>query len=1263
MIHKIVFIVVSLMIMNIRGYCAETIITFDQPFKDSLTAKHAAGKAEPAELQDAVLTEDVEYGKALKAVGDKFSLAYNSFNNIPQDEGTVEFDYNPQLQPLPAGKTLCINRLFGTRNLDRKLPAYGFSIGINQTSDNGKTFLWALLTNDKNKNIGFYVPVELTAGKWCRIALSWREKKMSLLLNGKLLGTKDFDGAMYPGDIFYIGRGEVLGQAANGLIANFKIMNKYQAPVAPVIAEKNSGGRIPVQQLKDQASEVFFIYESPHSGCNVTIRPEIFKISKGGKYWINSNTFDPYVMKAEKDGELKFSLPPYNWCSISICPAQGDELLTDGSFENLSMEAAGWESYCLNSAGAVMSYGHENVQSQSNMAQPSNTNSASITAENACLGIRSLQMKKTTPGGTMGTKKIVKLQAGKNYLFTGKYHLDDVQYGTGLHASLIVSQNGRKSVVGRDSQLNPVIYTGKGQWRTATFVINVPDDYSDNTATLVFELRGATGTVYWDSLSLREAPPVAKTLPKSVPDEDLKLQLTDADLDSKLKSIPVPQVEVKRINQQPRLFVNDEAVPWMISLPCPFNWPAAAEVRRMESAGVKIQCVPLSTGYVNCTGGFARQTWLADGKYDFAPVLDALRHAEKLAPSTYIIFYLDITPYPAFTDVHPEAAWINLRGKKTVGNKMSFKEVTERPANKPLNFSYTAAAFRQEGSKMLIELGKYLKNIPEGKKVIGIHMISGSDGQWFSQHFPSHFDRSEGNRKAFAEWLQRQYKNDLSSFRKAWNDPKVNFDNITIPEETERETAQYFFDGRNQRVIDMNRFSSEGISETINLFAKSFKEAIGNNRVIVTTYYNDMMHGHLLQKTAEKVLLENPWLDGVTSVMDYGLCRLPGRTGGLNSLAGSLRLHNKLFITEMDYRTDYSWLPPVHNIRNNYGVGRGDQEIAAQARRDAGAVLTQGAGLWLYSIGSASWGNANLTNVISEAVRAAAISAQNPVSDDWGQMAVFVDERMQDYMTGKDIFNAATSITSTLFARNPLLTSGIPFDGYLLSDLVNPERSKYKLNIFLSAPTITQEEIRWVKKNMQKDGNVLVFVHAAGISLNPGFEANIQDLTGIRVKVDTSRKVNYNYAIKNFPDTLAGNLKFLQTATSGPLFYIDDQDAIALAALESDPSKIVAAVKRHENWTAVYLAFPGGVTPGFLRDLANEAGIVPIGPQGDITHAGNGFISIHAASDGMKTLHLREKSDLYDLFSNQKVASEADTYSFEMKTGTSQWFRREAEKK
>ncbi len=1008
------------------------------------------------------------------------------------------------------------------------------------------------------------------------------------------------------------------------------------------------------------------MWESPDSPVTVTLEPTVFKIIKGRDYWINSTTFLPYVITAKGNDKLELQFPAYNRCDLSIEPCNGPELLPKGSFENVKGSLpAGWNAYHRSTSGAIMEFGHEfGPKNDKRDSTGSSRDSVKIVTGTGYNSNSSLMLHKTSPGTSLVAERKISghLTPGK-YMLTGRYRLENFQYGAGLHAFLLTHQRGKKWKSAYDMYLNPAIPTPPGVWRYTMVVLDIPKDYTDTETVIRLEIRGAPGTVYWDNLSLRPAPSATFPRPKATPDSELVPQISDRQLDAVLNKMPVPTVEVRRVNQQPRLYVDNKVMPWFLYTPGPGNWPAGGVTARMRKAGVKVQCLPLYTGYTRkSTHRFRKQTWLGDGKYDFSPVKDLLRHAAKLAPDTRFVFYLWIAPYPGFCEKHPEAAWINQHGKKTIGTKGAYRETDKRKDNEIFNFSYTAPAFRREVSKYLQALGAYLASIPEGKNLIGAHMVGGCDGQWFCQHYPDHYDRSEGSRQAFGLWLKKQYKDDVAKLRQVWHDPKATFENVAIPPEKARYVEKYFLDPTNpddHKVIDMNRFHCRGIADTLNQFALAFKAGFGRkNRVITSVYYNDIMCGHLMNKWGLADILNSNAIDNIVSVNGYGLYRLPGRPGGMNSLVASLRLHNKLYISEIDYRTDYSYLPPKYNIRTAYGLGRGDAEIAAQLRRDVGATLTRGEGNWLYGLGGPNWLNDQLMKNVAEAVRAANLSAENPVKNDWGQMAVFLDERMQDYMSTFKIFNARTSITSGLFARHALLKSGLPYDAYLLSDLENPKRSTYKLNIFLGSPTITQKQIQWVQKNLQKDGNVLVFIHAAGWNFGQGFEQNIKALSGINVKCDLKRDVLYRYALKKFSDPLSKALGFQQTTTSGPLFYVSDNTAQPLAVLESDNSKVIAAVKRHSNWTAVYLSPPGGITPSFLRALAKAAGITPIGPEGDVTHAGNGFISLHAIESGRKTLHLRAKSDLYDLFDNKCVAKAVTEYSFDLKTGETKWFRR-----
>ena len=100
------------------------------------------------------------------------------------------------------------------------------------------------------------------------------------------------------------------------------------------------------------------------------------------------------------------------------------------------------------------------------------------------------------------------------------------------------------------------------------------------------------------------------------------------------------------------------------------------------------------------------------------------------------------------------------------------------------------------------------------------------------------------------------------------------------------------------------------------------------------------------------------------------------------------------------------------------------------------------------------------------------------------------------------------------------------------------------------------------------------------------------------------------------------------------------------------------AVKRFPDWTSVYISRLGGFTPRLLRNLAKEANMTPIGPEDDVTYAGNGFLVIHALKSGEKTLRWQGKSDVIDLETGETIAHGVDTLTFPMKAKETRWFQR-----
>jgi len=470
----------------------------------------------------------------------------------------------------------------------------------------------------------------------------------------------------------------------------------------------------------------------------------------------------------------------------------------------------------------------------------------------------------------------------------------------------------------------------------------------------------------------------------------------------------------------------------------------------------------------------------------------------------------------------------------------------------------------------------------------------------------------------------------------------VTFETASIPKRTDESYFRITASGADRREIDAGRFHSEGTAETINLFARSFKEAIGRP-VVASAYYADFIHGHGINHSALKTLVSQPYLDGVVSVPEYGLFRTLGRPGCLNSLTGSLRLHNKFYLIELDHRSDYSYL--AENLRNDYGVPKGDVGLMNQVRRDLGMSLCQSGGAWVYGLGGNNWWSANAIASLQEARKAAEESARQPLPSDHGQLAVFCDEELPVFITSKENYGFYASVAGHYSARNALNLSGLSWDGYLLSDVDNPARPRYKINLFLSAASMSPEQIEWIEKNMQKNGNILVFVHAAGYSCGENFSRNIRRLTGMNIVEKAGKEYRFD------------SLNALFERTKGPLFVVEDETATPITRL-SGTDDVVIAVKRFPDWISVYISLPGGFTPSMLRQIAGLAGIIPVGPEGDATYAGNGFMVIHARTSGEKTLRWKGKSTLVDIETGAVAARNAEEYIFSMPAQTTKWFRR-----
>ena len=963
---------------------------------------------------------------------------------------------------------------------------------------------------------------------------------------------------------------------------------------------------IPPHIRTDSRQKFEFGADSPAGSLRLAIRPKHFPIRKGKNYWIDCSVEKPYVITAEQDGVLNLKLEhlPYQYVTVS---ETGNNLLSGISFREWAVTKG----------------------KQGNDA--------------AILPDGSLAVKKNASRSMfrMDSPEIP-LEAGKTYYLTMECRTEKFDYNSYFFPGVQIT-SGKKSVTRRDGSFYFPRYDAPGEWEFCYLRFVLPADWKNVKARVFLASDSTPVSFAVRNPDLRLCPELAANWPRHIgTTSQYKPVISEKNVAQRLLKHPEYTASVVRTDSGPMLNINGK-----LEVPTGYSGGNGSVLRMFYEAGYRLHWVSLSmyAGYYyrKLSG---QPMWLADGKFDFRQIDRELSKRLSYAPECPLILSVCLHPYESFAEVHPESAW-----RDTNGKLVRIEAIKNR---KRYHASFTSEAYRREAGRALRALGEYLKQSPYGRNVIGIHLREGGDTQWFPWNHRNwqklNFDYSEGSLKEVREQIRRLYGNDVTRLREAWQDAGVTFENLTIPHEREWEPyADTLLDstnGRERRLSDISRAVSSAVADTVNHLSGEFKKGIGKP-VVSMIYYPG---------NATEALMRAENLDGIVAVPFYGQYRKPGKANFVEQPVGSFRLNNKILLTEIDHRSDFSeLLPRIGGYdRRGLGVPDGADAFQNQLRRDLAFPLTQGGYSWILTIAGYNTWAGDYQRILPEYRRAVRLITAQPVKNDWGQIAFFEDKHSRE-SSGRSygfIFNTYR------LPRIALLHSGVSFNDYLIEDIGNPALPKYKIYLFADAVNLTEEQIGWIERTLQKDGNILVFTFATALNAPGGFEKNIRRLAGMNVRKDLKKKVRMQYAEKHSQDPLSAGLDTIRIEQGErmPLFYVDDPDAVPLAWYDKNPDLAAAAVKRHKDWTAVYVG-PGTFSPEFPRALAAEAGIKPVGPLNDVTVAGNGIIAVHAAVPGSKTINLAGKVNLMDLSTGQWVAFGTDKYTFFMKFGETKWFK------
>jgi hypothetical protein len=1225
-------------------------VVFSAPFSKDLSAETAAGKVLPISGKGEIIR--IQNVDGVKIAGDDASvLLYSGESILPDDEGAIEFKYYPLLKEAVAacgGKDVFATLVSIKSSLP---PDYtGLSIGINAKDNGNKFYPWVIAAGKEGSQI--FRQADIGNSKWYKFTICWTRQRVLFYLDDRLFGSMKRPPVLF-GDK-YIGIGGYGIAKGYGVIADFKIYRKPlkigETDTVSFIfpGRKGKAELIPNSSIPIKAN-IFAAKVVTDAPAILHISSGIFRVAPGQGYVVNFSDRPVRYLSADAKGVLSIELEREDNCSsFTIIPCDTRNLL----------DGVEWYGQSSTAPKFTLEWGHESGRTDAGMpAAQSNVGTYSRDPAVSRSGKPGFKIEKTAQSGEVSWKsRPVRVKAGQEYLFTGWYHLTEPNFGASGMCRIILPATGDKPEKMFDPvALNPLIAPLYGtQWRYVQIMFKVPDGYDQLYALL--SLRGAPQVIWWDDLSLRPAPAPNSFLPRPPTAEESSPTIPIEEVRRLWQTRAPVKVDVKNSGNFPVLYVNDKPVPSLAYNNFTIK-TEESEYKTTLKAGIRWHYIWLTPRYTS-----DKDWWQGKGKYDFSEVRKSIELALSYSPDTVIMLNVRITPdYRAWGDEHPDAVWRDHDGRKVAGTKVHVTK-PDKLGNGPYDrwaCSYSAEEFRSTVAEALRDLIKHINSFDCGKAVAGVNLWCGTDSQWFPHVQYQGFDFSPGAEKDFRIFLREIYGSDVNRLRQAWQNPEITFETAKLAP-FELRTKGWFLDpkkGTDRWIIDSNRHNDIGAMKSANYFGKVVKEEFGRN-IFINIYSPDIIQGYS-GRSNQKLLFEDKYIDGFISVPDYGVWRLPGRTGNYSSVAGSLGLHGKILLSELDYRTHTSWKPADAATQIMIQGGVNDEnEFINQGRRDLGMLAAQGQGGWFLGLSRNMFDSTKYVEAVNELAAAMELAAKNPMPEDRGQIGVFIDDELRNYAAYG--FSQNFNNLSVGLARLTLSRSGVSWDAYNLADLTNPKRAKYKVNLFLAAPTISAARIEWVKQNLQKDGNIVIFVSAAGIASDKGtFEDNIYQLTGMNVKYVPETSSHFRIRpLFGVNDELAAGLKDnVLTESMQPLFYIDDKSAIAFGEI-TGTGKTGWAVKRFKDWTSIYIAIPGAFTPELIRNIVREAGIEPIGPCNDVTYSGNGFITIHALSNGNKILRLPDKCDLLDLASGKSAGRNIDTISCQMQAGETRWFRK-----
>lgn len=592
--------------------------------------------------------------------------------------------------------------------------------------------------------------------------------------------------------------------------------------------------------------------------------------------------------------------------------------------------------------------------------------------------------------------------------------------------------------------------------------------------------------------------------------------------------------------------------------------------------------------------------WVGAGRYDYAATDAALERIVAADPQVLYLPRVILHAPDDWLDAHPDAV---------VGYADPAGHEDERGWDGARRPSWASQKWRTDAGLALERLIAHVRRSRFARHIIGWHIGAGIYGEW---HYPNavyHPDTSPVFVEAYRQWLEQRHDS-------AAPEPRL----PTVAEQREGDLGMFRDPVARRWMIEHADFFHDLGYETVAHFARIVKRATAHRSIVLAFngYLPDLGVNHELDHRAFDRTLHEPTIDAFASPHSYNR-RAPGGDAMMRGYMASVHAAGKLWLDEQDDRTHRA--PPT--VYRHVDTLEASVEILWRGFAQA---LTHQVGLWYMAQQPDWYDDPAILAAFARMREVAAESMRRPIPQLAARptkVAVVSSLRTAFYLAerrgGLDhVTDALVNDTLSELAR-----CGVPFDMHLISELAHETTPDYAAYIVLDAFFMSDEEYERICR-LRDAGRAMLFFHAPAFVSERGFTLDrMRDLLGMDVRQTEAM-------------TLPNG------STQRPGFEVPGV---------SEP--IVARER---------VGYSPGPCPGSaaLRRWLADMGVHVYLDTDDPLMVGNGYVAVHAAHDGVKTLRLPRAADWTDARTDERLAERAAAVTLELATGQTALLRVEA---